>query len=78
VSVIIRKNQIYKPPLPKGRGTAPAVEGYNFEFRISNFEFSKPLAVEGYLKCRIIVKKCKAFFFHNFKLPAYSLFFASY
>ncbi|MBQ9921490.1 MAG: hypothetical protein IJO52_04835, partial [Clostridia bacterium] len=28
VSVIIIKNQIYKPPLPKGRGTAPAVEGY--------------------------------------------------
>jgi len=25
------------------------VEGYkNFEFKISNFEFSKPLAAEGY------------------------------
>jgi len=35
--------------LPKGRGTATAVEGYkNFEFKISNFEFSKPPAVEGY------------------------------
>ena len=50
MSVIFIKNQKYKPPLPKGRGTKLClVEGYkNFEFKISNFEFSKPLAAEGY------------------------------
>jgi len=50
MSVIFIKNQKYKPPLPKGRGTKLClVEGYkNFEFKISNFEFSKPPAVEGY------------------------------
>jgi len=36
----------YQPPLPKGRGTAPAVEGYK-SYIINHF----PLAVEGYGIC---------------------------
>jgi len=52
----------FMPPLPKGRGTKLClVEGYkNFEFKISNFEFSKPLAVEGYKPLPIRAHYCFA------------------